>query len=315
MKCYIRGCNQFLRPPTRSTAGDLCPAHQIHCHYPHITYAYKDPRRNLITDSDLFMKRVRHNSHKIERHRFGLCNSEDAQSWSTFRSFQNAKALGSIVQWITGLPVTEHPHLYLWGLSSHDDLFLPWPLLARARHHFEIGKLPIERPYSEPDCCLLVPGQVLVLVECKLLAPNPIVRRGQPRTSNQSLTFEELVGIYLQRGHRLLDAKKVREAKSLHSQLFRYLIFADYLARLDGPHTQPFLANLVRAGEEEAAAHEFIHLLRPKYADRFVRVTWEGLYELAALHQPQLSRLRQFMLTKAVGTPRGFTPAFQIDTW
>jgi len=95
VKCFVRECQEMLRPPTRGFHGDSCQVHGIHCHFSgsNVTYTYRDPRRNLIASPELFATKVRRNPHKTESHRFGYANSEDAVSWCVFRSLQEAKAL------------------------------------------------------------------------------------------------------------------------------------------------------------------------------------------------------------------------------
>jgi len=251
----------------------------------------------------------------VETHRLGFCNSEDAVSWCVFRSFQEAKALHLIAQWVTGQEITEEPFLYLWGLSSTDNRFEPWQLLTEARRRFEIAKLPVSRPLSEPDIALFLPGQLLVILEAKLLSHNPVVYRDQPRKSPQSLTLEELLNLYQDPCLEILDQEKVLATERTWPQLHRYLVFAEYMARLDSPNTQAFLVNLVRAGQEHESASEFSQFLRSGYADRFLRMTWETVYALSGLHWRKLSRLQEYMVTKAVGVSGGFMPAFQLDAW
>jgi hypothetical protein len=317
VKCYVRGCEEVLRPPGRRFRGDLCNVHGIYCHLSgsNVTFTYRDFRRNLIVSPELFARKVRRNPHKLERHRFGFLNSEDAVSWNTFRSLQEAEVLRVVAQWVTGQEVAGEPLLYLWGLSSSDDRFEPWALLSEARKRFEIGRLPVTRPLSEPDISLVIPNRLILILEAKLLSHNPVVYRGEPRKTSQSLTFEELIELYQDNGLKILDFDRIRAAERIPSQLFRYLVLGEYMARLDGPNTQAFLANLVRSGQEHETTSEIQQFLRPEYADRFVRMTWETIYTLAGLHWRKLSRLQEYMLTKPVGISGGFAPAFQLDAW
>lgn len=317
VKCYVQGCQEMLRPAGRGFHGDPCPVHGICCHLSgsNATFVYRDPRRNLITSPELFMSRVRRNPNKTESHRFGFLNSEDAVSWNVLRSLQEAKALYLLAQWVTGQEIHDEPFLYLWGLSSSDDRFKPWPLLNEARKRFEIGRLPVKRPLSEPDITLFLPGRLLLMLEAKLLSANPVVYRGQPRKTAQSLTLEELIDLYNDPALQILDFDKARSAEYVWPQLYRYLVFAEFMARLDSPNTQAYLANLVRAGQEHHSTREFSQFLRPEYTNRFVRITWETIYALTNLHWRKLSRLQEFMLTKAVGVSGGFAPAFQLDAW
>jgi hypothetical protein len=317
VKCYVRGCEEMLRPPSRGFRGDCCKAHGIYCHLSgsSVTLTYRDFRRNLIVSPELFARKVRGNPHKVESHRFGFLNSEDAVSWNVLRSLQEAQALHLIAQWVTGQEITTEPFLYLWGLSSSDNRFEPWPLLTEARRRFEIGRLPVARPLSEPDIALVIPGRLVLLIEAKLLSANPVVYRGQPRRTPQSLTMDELLDLYHDPALRILDFDRLHAAERICSQLHRYLVFAEFLARADGPSTQAYLANLVRAGQEHESTSEFRQFLRPEYADRFTRMTWETVYALAGLHWRRLAHLQEYMLAKPVGVGGRFVPAFQLDAW
>lgn len=317
VRCYVLGCEHWVRPPAKGFKGEPCPDHGVFCHHSSggVTLSYRDPRRNLLTDQALFMRRVRGNPHKVESHRFGLLNSEDACSWGIFRSLQNAGLLHVLAGAITGTTPTKEPLLWLWGLSSHDDRFEPWPLLHQARLRFEIDKLPVNRPLSEMDIALHVPGELLLVIEAKVLAPNPSAAWGAPRATPQSLTAEEVLHLYDGPEIRLIDRERVQAAGRLHTQLYRYLILADFMSSCDGPGTKPFLANLVRHGHEHDAAHAMFETLKPEFKDRFARITWEQIYHLTAPYWPLVSDLRQYMLSKPVGTRHGFVPAFHCDTW
>ena len=164
--CFVRGCKHELLPPSRSSRGETCPDHGIRCHKSG-TYSYVDVRRNVIIDADVLASRVTGNPFKYETARLGQENSEDALSWNTFRSLQRVGRLHQVASLITGLRILDEPQLYLWGLSASDDSFQPWNLLIAARERFE-SNLPIERPLTEPDIALYLPGKYLILIEAKL---------------------------------------------------------------------------------------------------------------------------------------------------
>src|SRR5262249_13028811 len=148
IRCFVRGCEHFLRPPARRRVGDLCPVHHIRAHSSG-TYSYADVRRNAIIARDLLADRVVGNPHKFESHRFGLEKSEDMASFNLFRSFQEAGCLNYIARYVTGLEVEAEPRLFLWGLEMTDDSLRPWDLLLAARRRFE-SSLPVRRPATEP---------------------------------------------------------------------------------------------------------------------------------------------------------------------
>ena len=95
VRCYVKGCQEVLKTPTRSRRGDVCPVHGIRCHFSSggATYAYADATRNIIASPETFGRCVIGNPFKYESHRLGLERSEDSLSWNVFRSLQEAGCL------------------------------------------------------------------------------------------------------------------------------------------------------------------------------------------------------------------------------
>jgi hypothetical protein len=269
------------------------------------TYAYADALRNLIVAADLFERRVMGHPFKFESHRFGLEKSEDALTWNVFRSLQEAGRLRRITQWITGDDSGCEPFLYLWGLCSTEDDFEPWELLIKARERFE-SKLPVKRPLTEPDIAIFLPGRYLILIEAKFTSGNTAYERG-PRRDASSLTLDELCEIYYDPESRLLNYQEATASRRIFYQLWRNMVFAEWMAREDHPQTKAFHVNLVRQGQDEEIAQEFSRLIKPNYADRFRQVTWEDLYRQTK-DRPELQRLHRYLETKTAG----LRPAFQL---
>ncbi len=238
-----------------------------------------------------------------------MTGREDCLTWNVFRSLQEARCLRDVLRLITGLSVEEEPLLYLWGLSVSDDLLEPWDLLLEARKRFE-SRLPVKRPATEPDVALYVPRRALALIECKLGSPNTFYLDG-PRRDNQSLTKKELIEIYRDPACPIIDAEKARQADRAYYQLFRNTQFASYMAHLAGPGTLAFHANLVRAGCEHESTGHFRRIIRPEFADRFSRITWEQLYTVAGMSWRRLSRLIEYLAAKTLN----LRPAFRLDLW
>jgi len=305
VRCYVRGCGRILRTPTRYEPGETCPEHGVRCHYSSYgaTYSYADVRQNAIASPDLLATRIIGHPFKFESHRLGSERSEDMLSWNVFRSLQEAGCLGMIGRLLTGDTSPLEPFLLLWGIFLTDDACDPWNMLIAARNRFE-SNLPVERPYTEPDIMLWLPGRYLVLIEAKFTSPNTFYEKG-PRKDAQSLTFDELLKIYHDATLRILDYDRARASTHVYYQLWRNMVFSEWMAREDHPNTRAFHANLVREGHEKASAADFQSLVRPKYQDRFRRLTWENIYRLA-LKQPQLSRLCRYMENKTAGLVRAF---------
>jgi hypothetical protein len=305
VRCYVGGCDKMLRPPSRRDAGETCPVHKIRCHKS-ATYTYPDPRRNIIASPEIFARRIIPHEFKFESWRMGNERSEDALTWNVFRSFQEAGCLHLVAQWVTGIRFDEEPNLYLWGIAIDDDQFEPWDLLIAARNRFE-RKLPVKRPATEPDIALHLPGRYVILIEAKFTSSNPFYTDG-PRKNNQSLTKDELIGIYSDLTLSILDRDLARASERIYPQLWRNLVFAEWMAMLEGKGTKAYHVSLTRAFWENESCDEFARLLRPGFEDRFTHLRWEDVFVLSGLAWKELATLQQYLLTKTAG----LVPAFNI---
>ena len=305
VRCYVRDCEHEVRTPTRSTRGDRCPEHGIVCHHSTAggTYTYGDPRRNIIVSADLMKEKVIGHPFKFESHRLGLERSEDALSWNVFRSLQEAGVLGRFAYQITGDRCPFEPQLLLWGIDCSDESFESWDLLIRGRKQFE-SCLPVDRPFTEPDIALFLPGRYLILIEAKFTSCNTFYERG-PRRASSSLTLEELLHLYAAPELQILDYAKAASVGRIYYQLWRNMTFAEWMAKQDHPATRAFHVNLVRRGQDEASASAFAELVQPDFRDRFQQWSWESLYELYR-DTPALSRLRRYLETKTAGLRAAF---------
>lgn len=305
IRCYVRGCRHELRAPTRKIRGDVCPDHGIRCHCSSAgaTYSYPDARRNIIASADLFAQRIVGHGFKFESHRLGLERSEDAVSWNVFRSLQEAGRLKDIAAAITGEQMPYEPFLYLWGICTTEDSLEPWDLLIAARERFE-NNLPVDRPKTEPDIALFLPGRYLILLEAKFTSPNTHYQRG-PRKNSQSLTLDELLEIYHDPGLGILDYAKAIASRRVFYQLWRNTVFAEWMARADHQQTKAYHVSLVRSGCEQESAAEFAGLVSDDYKDRFRRLTWEKISRLVETDR-RLGTLQRYMRSKTAGLRKAF---------
>jgi hypothetical protein len=304
IRCFVRGCEELMRPPAENPvfAGEACPDHGIRCHSSG-TYSYPDVRRNIIASPDLFATRVVGHPFKYESDRLGNERSEDALSWNVFRTLQECGLLHLVARWITGRESQEEPRLYLWGLSVSDNTFDPWNLLIDARKRFET-KLPVERPLTEPDIALYLPGQYLILIEAKFTSPNSFYVDG-PRKDDRSLTKNELLDRYRDPALRSLDVEKARGSERVYYQLWRNMVFAEWMANADNLGTKAYLTSLTRAGTEHASCQHFAGMVNPGFADRFVELSWEDI-DARLPRTAEFDRLHRYLETKTAGLKRAF---------
>jgi hypothetical protein len=276
--------------------------HGIRCHTSG-TYSYADVQRNIIIAPDLFVAGIVQNIFKHETDRLGNENSEDALTWNVFRTLQECGLLHVVARWITGLDIDTEPRLYLWGICLTGDTFKPWDLLIAARERFE-SNLPVDRPKTEPDIALYLPGYYLILIEAKFTSPNPFYVDG-PRRDERSLTKNELLDIYQDANLRMLDVKKARRAKRVYYQLWRNTVFAEWMAHAANPQAVSYVANLTRHAQDRESCCEFQGMMNSGSAGQFSQLTWEQLY-IGLAEFPGFSPARNYLQTKTAGLARAF---------
>lgn len=303
IRCFVRDCRHWLLPPSRRDAGETCPEHRIRCHSSG-TYSYPDARHNLIVDANTFANQVIGHPFKYESNRFGQENSEDAITWNVFRTLQQAGKLHCIANEITGHESRDEPKLFLWGLTVTDDTFEPWPLLIEARERFET-RLPVRRPLTEPDIALYLPGKYLILIEAKFTSRNPSCTDG-PRKSSSSLTKSELLEIYWHDKAALLIRDRGQCVAKVHYQLWRNLIFAEWMAQRDGSATSGYLCSLTQQDHDTESCREFAALLRDGYQNRFRQLSWEGMLGLQTKQSSLLANLAAYLKSKTASLRRAF---------
>lgn len=304
IRCYVKECTHFVRRPTRSERGTVCPEHGIFCHCSNdsTTYSYADVRRNLIASPDLFAKRVVGHPFKYESDRLNAENSEDALSWNVFRSLHESGQLAEVAHCVTGMAHAEQPRLYLWGLRVDDDSLEPWDLLIAARNRFE-SALPVDRPLTEPDIAFHLPGKYLVLIEAKFTSENHLYRRG-PRRDDQSLTLEELLNIYQDPSLQVLDHAHARRCDAIHYQLWRNMVFAEWMSLQDSPQTEARLVSLVRKAGVTDDAQVFGALLADGKSSHFRQITWEDIATKVVQHP---SLLQRYLANKTARLRKAFS--------
>ena len=302
IKCFVKGCQRLLEP-ARWNKGQTCPEHGIRCNTSG-TFSYGDPTHNIIVDREIFGRRIIGHPDKYESGRIGSEKSEDALSWNVFRSFQRAGCLGTLAAKVFGLPADVEPELFLWGININDDSFSCWDLLKQARLRFETN-LPVKRPLTEPDIALHVPGQYLALIEAKFTSQNGVYFFGR-RETPESLTADELVSIYTDPCLQLLDVSKAMRQPHIHYQLWRNMVFAEWMSMQGDGTSTAYHFNLVRAGHDKGSAEDFHSIVSEGFKDRFRQVTWEDIYKQAATEGPKLTRLCKYMQNKTTSLQKGF---------
>ena len=303
VRCYVCGCEHFVRGPQRGKRGEVCPDHGIYCHHSRYgsTYSYADVRRNIIASPEMFAERIVGHPFKYDSHRLGAENSEDALSWNVFRSLQEFKCLAQVAKLMTNEEHSEEPRLFMWGIRVDDDSFEPWDLLNAARERFE-RNLPVRRPLTEPDIALHLPGKYLILIEAKFTSLNPVYCRGR-RKDAQSLTLSELLEIYLDASLKIINQSQASVRNQIHYQLSRNVVFSEWMAQMDSSSTSPLHINLVRRKSEATSQAEFAGLRHASHAGSFRRFEWESI---GTDNLPSRQLLARYLLFKTARLLKAF---------
>ena len=191
--------------------------------------------------------------------------------------------------------------MFLWGINV--ESYQSWDLLVAARNRFE-SNLPLDRPLTEPDIAIHIPNELVLLIEAKFTSVNPVYKVG-PRANSQSLTLDELIEIYQDQTLRSLNLVKANKSTQIHYQLWRNLVFAEWMARLDGERVEHQVINLVRDQSEQQSVEQFKQLLNPGRGNTIQRTTWESIYFWTRKH-PRLSLLSNYLEQKTAGLQQAF---------
>jgi hypothetical protein len=103
----------------------------------------------------------------------------------------------------------------------------------------------------------------------------------------------------------MLDVEAARQAGRVHYQLWRNVVFAEWMARAANPGTLAYVTNLTRAGQDRESWSEFRGLMKSAAAGRFTRLTWEELYVRSAKF-PCLLQLHRYLETKTASLVQAF---------
>jgi hypothetical protein len=251
--------------------------------------------RNIIASPELFAERVVGHPLKYESHRLGSEKSEDALSWNVFRSLQEVERLAQVAKLVVGSDHLDEPNLYLWGLRVDDNSFEPWELLLAARNRFE-ANLPEGRPPTEPDIILHLPGKYLLVIEAKFTSPNTV--SGPTKQSR-------VISLYNDTALQLIDTVSARKAPKFFDQLWRNVVFAEWMALRDGADTKPYLVNLVRMVDQEESK-SFKACLCNDFVDQFNIISWEQIFAMCTSDDPADFRLRNYMRNKSTNLKQAF---------
>jgi hypothetical protein len=278
----------------------FCAEHKIYV--TPSTFMYEDLSDNLLwydgedreaLDRVLKFKRVRAQFHHD--------NSEDAVSWNVFRFLERNELVDGFLSSVTGNPVTSSEMIY-WSYSQKDNE--TWPELNEARKEF--GEEP--KRGSEPDI-IIGTDRALFFIEAKLTATN----NTSPSDSENPKRYEVGGGSWFSKVFKT-DFKTIAVHEKKY-ELMRFWLLGTWMAY---QQKKDFcLINLVRDAKERNIESQFGQLIRENHQRRFMRVTWEKIYEFVcgAATPSDKDQMIRFFKNKTIGYDGkgNLQPAFQVS--
>ena len=334
-RCPVHGCSAMLEECTYNKRWCLpyCRIHAIRLH-PSLgspTFVYYNGEgventkrarlRNIRFHPDFVRAHVLDNPQKAETHRLGHETSEDALSWNVFVPLLQTRRLGIALQHLSrGHMVASStlPELYLWGsrIDLENVSFKEYEPLLAARKFFERD---IKRFPTEPDV-MLITDQMVMCIEAKLTSGNPIAsKEAKVEAGAKPKTPEGIIKRYFDawpEAQRYIDRQTLAKS-TLHSQLFRNIVFAAQMAAQQGKdwhvvnlvsRTQWF--NCKRTPQRDYDFNDptvsISGYLRREFRDHFTFCTWEELYREVAQGHPGLEELTAYLRGKTTHLERAF---------
>jgi hypothetical protein len=256
------------------------------------TYVLYEPMGNFIAGHRLIQEALDGRWEKAETHRLGHENSEDALTWNVFRSLQEAGQLRSVVELFAGITPAEEPELYLWGRRIGISESCHWDGLAAALELIE--RWPGQKP--EPDCCIRLPGEALILIEAKFGSPTATKHSDAERDRWFKRYDGTCPGLFNR------AAISATPARSFPEQLLRNAALASQMRQ---PGEQVTVVALTRASDQTSADVVARGCLREGSGVDVRRATWEGIHG-ALSPQADLDPLRHYLEHKSFRLERAF---------
>lgn len=294
--CPVLGCHHNAE---KAKSGDKLRQRRFLCKQHHIyispsTFAYENESDNILWGYDILQE---HKADKRES-RIARNNSEDALTWNVFRFMENA---GLLIPWLSGFayrPVRQAETMF-WSYRREEHG--AWSLLDKARSTFgeAIGT------GSEPDL-IVYSASTLFFIEAKYGS-------GNNTTPSAGTNRKQLVEKYRMGGQGWFSqvfkggtdfGRVAYDEKSY--ELSRLWLLGTWIANELGADFR--LLNLVCDDEEKAIVERFgIHLAKDA-GRKFVRTTWEGIYQAIVesdIQGEEVETIRRYFEEKTDGYKSG----------
>lgn len=328
-QCPVRGCPTALVDVWYGDQKDgaktmpWCPEHGIRLHTKTFVYWNGPGRqdearlRSFIVNRDLARAVALGKGMKAESHRLGYEMSEDALSWNVFESLAVAGKLRQAARFLTGRSLRVEPHLYLWGhrIGDRDGEHKMYEPLRRVNGELEGD---VHTFVTEPDIMLVADGEMVISIEAKFGAGNPLVHEGNPKVGEKPTSRAGLLARYL--GDRTSElTKRIVQVERIgatpRSQLLRNVVFASEMAGRTPWHVVNLVSSTQGVGADDKyksyadPTDEVCSYLHPDWRHCFTYRTWEKLHAAMIRDDADLAGLDRYLRGKSAH----YLPAFVLS--
>lgn len=332
-KCPVKKCTVDIeqhKVPFQKYKGKMrylpfCPDHGIRIHNNGFVYCNGSSpddlitatKRNLMFHGNYYAANFFKQGNKMESGRLCYESSEDAVSYNVFTELlSNGVALKRLVGYITKQNIMDDVDLYLWGgkIDLTNNSFMQYQPLIDVRKVLEHD---IKRFGTEPDIILVIPQKILICIEAKFGSKNPIAKGQKDSQGEKPKDKSNLIERYCVKNN-IIDTRGIFDfsnaPKLFYEQLFRNIVFAASMARLEG-NADWYVVNLrnqhvmnLKRGKPESMPimRNMRSILKSKYKKRFTHLTWEDIYDQAVKGDYGLSNLAWYLKNKSLNCGRAF---------
>ncbi len=267
VECPVKGCNEKVerqRVVFKKKDEFKCPKHNIVISP--TTFEYPSELDNLLWKEGPDRKLLARIMEAKRESRMARDNSEDAVSWNVFRFLEKNNLIEDLLSSITGTPIKSSDVTY-WSYSQKEDT--SWSELNKARREFgeEINKS------SEPDI-IITTDKALFFIEAKLTASN------ETRPGNESNPKKYETGGDNWFSKVLKSPYKTVAIDEKKYELLRFWLLGTWMAQQQD--LDFYLINLVLSEREPDIEAVFKGHINESQRRRFMRVTWERIYQYIA---------------------------------
>ena len=289
VECPVRDCDVVVERQRNSFKKEkrfYCSKHKIYISPS--TFEYQNESDNFLWKNRDDMELLKKIKTVKRESRMARDNSEDSLSWNVFRFLEKEQLLEKVMEATLGVPI-KSPEIIYWSYSQKDET--GWPALNDAREYFG-EKL---RRGSEPDI-IIKTENALFFIEAKLTASN----KTAPTKLDDAKKYEERdKDFYSQIFKSDFNTVAVQEKKY---ELLRFWLLGNWIAKEKNLYF--YLIDLVLEEKDQDIESTFGQLIKQDKNKRFIRITWEDIYEQILNHGTSLNdsnKIIEYFKNKTIG--------------